>query len=63
MLKRSRPPARNERAYSRIESVVYCVVGVQAKKNPPKPFGLRGLLGEATWLQVLLACDFCWLLG
>ena len=50
MLKRSRPPARNERAYSRIESVVYCVVGVQAKKNPPKPFGLRGLLGEATWL-------------
>lgn len=63
MLKRSRPPARNERAYSRIESVVYCVVGVQAKKNPPKPFGLRGLLGEAICLPVLLAYDFRRLLG
>jgi hypothetical protein len=50
MLKRSRPPARKEKAHSRVESAVYCVVGVRAKKNPPKPFGLRGLLGEAICL-------------
>ena len=35
MLKRSRPPARKEKAHSRVESAACCWVGVGTQKNPP----------------------------
>ena len=34
MLKRSRPPARKEKAHSRVESAACCWAGVEAQKNP-----------------------------
>ena len=34
MLKRSRPPARKEKAHSRVESAVCCWAGVGTQKNP-----------------------------